>query len=69
MQITTTNLNGLTVEVGNAMAVGGTQIDWAEAFPANPLRSATANTATTIVLPVPGAAVRWGVLVLYFTAT
>lgn len=69
LQITTTNLNGLTVEVGNAMAAGGTQIDWSEAFGMNPLRSATANTATTIVLPAPGAAVRWGVLVLYFAAT
>lgn len=57
--ITTTNLSGsLAWSVGNAMIAGGTQIDVARDF-AVPLKSSVANTATTIVMPAPGAAVLW----------
>lgn len=57
--ITTTNLPGtLAWSVGNAMAAGGTQIDVNQTF-ASPLKSSVANTATTIVMPAPGAAVLW----------
>ena len=68
LQITTTNLNGLTLEVGNAMVAGGTQNDLTTDFAPNPIRSQVVNTATTIILPAPGAAVRWSVQVFYFTA-
>jgi len=64
--ITTTNLSGsLAWSVGNAMAAGGTQIDVNRSFD-NPLKSSVANTATTIVCPVPGAAVLWRVNVFYY---
>jgi hypothetical protein len=65
LSITTTNLGGRAWMVGNAMAAGGTQLDVAELWP-HALRSAVANTATTIVLPAPGVAVQWTVEVVYF---
>ena len=69
LQITTTNLYGLTIEVGNAMSAGGTQTDAILNMPGgNPLKSQVVNTATTIVLPAPGAAVRWSVEVFYYAA-
>lgn len=64
--ITSTNLPGTwAFSVGNAMIAGGTQIDLQEAFP-SPLKSSVANVATTIVCPVPGAAVLWRLLVHYY---
>jgi hypothetical protein len=57
--ITTTNLPGsIAFSVGNAMVAGGTQRD-VELEPSNPIKSSVANTATTIVMPAPGAAVLW----------
>lgn len=57
--ITSTNLPGSPAwSVGNAMIAGGTQQDVVYE-PSNPLKSSVANTATTIVMPVPGAAVLW----------
>lgn len=64
--ITTTNLPGsLAWSVGNAMIAGGTQIDVSRDF-AQPLKSSVANTATTIVMPVPGAAVLWRANAYYY---
>lgn len=57
--VTSTNLPGSPAwSVGNAMAAGGTQLDL-DYRPTAPLKSSVANTATTIVMPVPGAAVLW----------
>lgn len=64
--ITTTNLPGsLAWSVGNAMAAGGTQIDVNKSL-ASPIKSSVANTNTTIVMPVPGAAVLWRANVHYY---
>lgn len=64
--ITSTNLPGSPAwSVGNAMAAGGTQTDLSQEFP-NPIKSSVANTATTIVMPVPGAAVLWRGNVSYY---
>ena len=66
--ITTTNLPGsLAWSVGNAVPAGGTMNDL-NFMPATPLKSAAANTATTIVCPAPGAGVLWRVSVTYYTA-
>lgn len=66
--VTTTNLpGGLAWSFGNAMAAGGTQCDLRVTFE-NPLKSSVVNTATTIVMPAPGAAVLWRANVYYFTA-
>lgn len=68
--ITSTNLDtGSTMawSVGNAMIAGGTQRD-VEMFPCTPHKSLTANTATTIVMPAPGAAVLWRAYAWYYTA-
>jgi hypothetical protein len=55
--ITTTNLPGtLAWSNGNAMAAGDTKED-VNFQPGIPLKSLLANTATTIVMPAPGAAV------------
>ncbi len=68
--ITTTNLPGsLAFSVGNAMLAGGTQPDVAMQLAGNPLKSSVANTATTIVMPAPGAAVLWRAYCTYYTAT
>lgn len=66
--ITSTNLPGaFALSVGNAMNAGGTQLDFAMSFP-NPLKSSVANTATTIVMPTPGAAVLWRAVATYYVA-
>lgn len=66
LAITTTNLNGRAYRVGNVMAAGGHQRDVDDS--GAPIKSAVANTATTIVVPVPGAAVSWDVQVDYYAA-
>jgi hypothetical protein len=67
--ITTTNLSGSRAwSVGNAMAAGGTQID-VSIMRTIPIKSSVANTATTIVMPVPGAAVLWRCNVDYYVGT
>lgn len=64
--ITTTNLPGsLAWSVGNAMAAGGTQKD-VETMYTQPVKSTTAATATTIVMPVPGVAVLWRATAYYY---
>lgn len=70
LAITTTNLPGSPAwRVGNVMAAGGTQRDVEYIFDDYPLKSLVANTATTIVLPAPGAAVLWDALVTYYLAS
>ena len=65
--ITTTNLPGSRAwSVGNAMAAGGTQVD-VNINRTNPIKSSVANTASTIVMPAPGAAVLWRCNVDYYT--
>lgn len=55
--ITTTNLPGSPAwSSGNAMIAGGTTED-VNFQSSNPIKSLVANTATTIVMPAPGAAV------------
>ena len=68
LNITTTNLTGLAWNVGNNMIAGGTQIDVSTTF-ASAVRSAVANTASTIVMPAAGAAVSWMANVHYYTGT
>lgn len=64
--ITSTNLSGtLAWSVGNAMIAGGTQRDIDADF-SHPVKSLVANTATTIVAPVPGLAVLWRLNAYYF---
>lgn len=54
---TSTNLPGSPAwSVGNAMIIGGTQLDVVAEFSC-PLRSSVVNTATTFVMPAAGAAV------------
>ena len=66
--VTTTNLPGsLAWSTGNAMAAGGSAKDVTLVFD-NPLKSSVVNTATTIVMPAPGAAVLWRANVYYYTA-
>lgn len=66
--VTTSNLPGaLAWSFGNAMAAGATQRDLSITF-ANPIKSSTVNTATTVVMPAPGAAVLWRANVYYYTA-
>lgn len=65
--VTTTNLPGsLAWSFGNAMTAGGTQRDLDATF-AVPLKSSSSGVATTIVMPVPGAAVLWRCNVYYHT--
>ena len=69
LTITSTNLPGNPAwSVGNAMVAGGSSKDIDKVFDDYPLKSLVANTATTIVCPVPGAAVLWRVNVYYFIA-
>lgn len=68
LNITTTNLGGIAWKTGNAMVAGGTQIDVDTEY-VHPLRSAVSNTATTIVLPAPGAAVLYSAFVVYYLGT
>lgn len=64
--ITTTNLPGSPVwSVGNAMIAGGTQVDVNATFQ-NPLKSSVAGTATTFVIPAPGAGVLYRANVHYY---
>ena len=64
--ITTSNLPGsLAWSVGNAMAAGGTAIDVNKDY-TQPIKSAAAALATTIVCPAPGAAVLWRVNANYY---
>ena len=66
--VTTTNLpGGLAWSFGNAMAAGATQRDLFLTFN-NPIKSSAAGTATTVVMPAPGAAVLWRANVYYYTA-
>lgn len=71
LAITTTNLNGLTWRVGNQASITvaimqpGVLID---SEYTHPIRSAAANTASTIVLPAPGAAVLWTAWCAYYLA-
>ena len=66
--VTTSNLPGaLAWSFGNAMAAGATQRDLFLTFP-NPIKSSVVNTATTVVMPAPGAAVLWRANVYYYTA-
>jgi hypothetical protein len=67
LSITTTNLGSLGWKVGNAMAAGGTQTDLELEWPLGYAAGAQ-DTATTIVLPAPGAAVLWSLTVTYFFA-
>lgn len=67
LAITTTNLGAMAWRVGNAMVAGGTQLD-VDFQPAQPYRSAVANTASTIVCPIPGAAVSWELAATYYTS-
>ena len=63
---TTTNLPGSPAwSVGNAMAAGGTQLD-VDFSPTTPLKSLTANTATTVVAAAAGLAVLGRVNVSYY---
>lgn len=63
---TTTNLPGsLAWTVGNAMAIGGQQIDVA-LTPVTPLKSSAANTATTITAVAAGATALARVNVTYY---
>lgn len=65
---TSTNLPGaLAWSFGNAMAAGATQRDLVITFP-NPIKSSVVNTATTVVMPAPGAAVLWRANIYYYTA-
>ena len=67
--ITTTNLPGSRAwSVGNAMVAGGTQID-VNITRNSPIKSSSANTNTTIVMPLPGAAVLWRCNVDYYIGT
>lgn len=67
--VTTTNLSGSRAwSVGNAMAAGGTQID-VNIGRSLPIKSSAANTATTIVMPIPGLAVLWRCNVDYYIGT
>lgn len=66
--ITTTNFpNAHAWSVGNAMAAGGTQLDIQNQY-TQPIKSALAATATTIVCPAPGAAVLWRTNAYYYQA-
>lgn len=64
--ITTTNIpNSLAWSVGNAMTAGATSRDVELSFGV-PMKTTTANTATTIVAPAPGAAVLWRINAYYY---
>lgn len=73
LTVTSTNLPGNpSWRTGNQMSItvatqeGAILLDQAYAFP---LRSAVANTATTIVMPAAGAAVSWHAVAQYYTGT
>lgn len=65
---TSTNIPGsFAVHAGNAIAGGTTIIDYDRSF-TQPLKTTTANTATTIVAPAAGAGVQTEIIVTYYTA-
>jgi hypothetical protein len=67
LAVTTTNLPGaLQWRFGNLMVAGETRTDLNMSF-VEPIKSSVANTATTVVVPAPGAAVSWTVVVHYYT--
>lgn len=71
LTVTTTNLGGRAWRTGNQASITVATFDGGvllERVFANPLKSAVANTPTTIVCPAAGAAVSWHVVVDYFTA-
>jgi len=70
LSITTTNLQGARKwTVGNLIVAGGTLIDVNIDRSSAPLKSVTANTSTTIVMPVPGTTVQWQCNVDYYVGT
>lgn len=68
LTVTTTNLNGRTFRTGNLIAAGDTEFDFDHNY-TRPVKSAVANTASTIVAPAAGAAVSWDLYVEYHTGT
>ena len=68
LSISTTNITGsLAFSSGNALAAGDDKTDVDLNFTGNPLKSTTANTNTTIVLPAAGAGVQYRATVTYYT--
>jgi hypothetical protein len=70
LAVTTTNLGGRTWRTGNQASITVDTADGmllVDADFASPIRSDVANTASTIVLPAPGAAVSWTAIVDYYT--
>jgi hypothetical protein len=65
--ITTTNLNGLAFTTEQLASAAGTAPMVVNFVPATPLKSAVANTATTIVAPQQLQTI-WRITVTYFTA-
>ena len=67
LSITTTNLGGSPAwTIGNALAAGDNRTDvLVQAF-GNPIKSSSANTATTIVLPAGGTGVQYRINVSYY---
>lgn len=70
LTVTTTNLNGRAWRTGNQASITVSTFDKAvltdQEF-VHPIKSAVANTNTTIVGPAAGAAVSWHMVIDYFT--
>jgi hypothetical protein len=69
---TTTNLGGLTWRTGNQASITVATADGmilTDIDLAHPIKSAVANTASTIVMPAPGLGVLWTGWVAYYTGT
>lgn len=67
LSTTTTNLTGAPAwTTGNALAVGEHRDDVIAEFSGNPLKSTTANTNTTFVLPAGGAGIQYRINVSYY---
>ena len=67
LSITTTNLTGSPAwTTGNVLGAGDSKTDIIAEFSGNPLKSTTANTATTIVLPAAGLGVQYRINVSYY---
>jgi hypothetical protein len=70
LTVTTTNLNGRTWRTGNQASITVDTFQPADLINqefVHPIKSAVANTATTIVGPAAGAAVSWHMVIDYFT--
>jgi len=71
LTVTTTNLNGRAWRVNNQASIT-VATHWGAVLTdqefVHPIRSAVANTATTIVGPAPGAAVSWHMVIDYYIA-